>query len=168
MSAWLGRYPAATIVPPGSVPEWPKGADCKSAGTAFGGSNPPRPTSTEAQVRRGKTPTGLGFGRLSRPRGSQTGSQRKRAVESCGGLAGAVVAWGREGCKPVQDDIPVRSSRWFGPASSRPRMWRPPGELGKPGEETRLRYRVDGDRGVRDLARLGGRPARRHGARGAS
>src|SRR4051812_29285289 len=29
----------------GSVPEWPKGADCKSAGTAFGGSNPPRPTS---------------------------------------------------------------------------------------------------------------------------
>src|SRR3954469_13002455 len=30
--------------PQGSVPEWPKGADCKSAGTAFGGSNPPRPT----------------------------------------------------------------------------------------------------------------------------
>src|SRR4051794_41534273 len=30
----------------GSVPERPKGADCKSAGTAFGGSNPPRPTST--------------------------------------------------------------------------------------------------------------------------
>ena len=29
---------------PGSVPEWPKGADCKSAGTAYGGSNPPRPT----------------------------------------------------------------------------------------------------------------------------
>src|SRR5205823_3987849 len=29
----------------GSVPERPKGADCKSAGTAFGGSNPPRPTS---------------------------------------------------------------------------------------------------------------------------
>ena len=28
----------------GSVPEWPKGADCKSAGTAFGGSNPSRPT----------------------------------------------------------------------------------------------------------------------------
>ena len=32
----------------GSVPEWPKGADCKSAGSAFGGSNPPRPTSTNA------------------------------------------------------------------------------------------------------------------------
>ena len=29
----------------GSVPEWPKGADCKSAGTAFDGSNPSRPTS---------------------------------------------------------------------------------------------------------------------------
>src|SRR5205807_973270 len=28
----------------GSVPERPKGADCKSAGTAFDGSNPSRPT----------------------------------------------------------------------------------------------------------------------------
>ena len=28
----------------GSVPEWPKGTDCKSAGDAFGGSNPPAPT----------------------------------------------------------------------------------------------------------------------------
>ena len=26
------------------MPERPKGADCKSAGIAFGGSNPPRPT----------------------------------------------------------------------------------------------------------------------------
>ncbi len=25
----------------GGVPEWPKGADCKSAGEAYGGSNPP-------------------------------------------------------------------------------------------------------------------------------
>ena len=25
----------------GWIPEWPKGADCKSVGTAFGGSNPP-------------------------------------------------------------------------------------------------------------------------------
>ena len=28
----------------GEVPERPKGADCKSAGTAFGGSNPPLST----------------------------------------------------------------------------------------------------------------------------
>ena len=28
----------------GEVPEWPKGADCKSAGDAFGGSNPPLST----------------------------------------------------------------------------------------------------------------------------
>jgi hypothetical protein len=28
----------------GEVPEWPKGADCKSAGEAFGGSNPPLST----------------------------------------------------------------------------------------------------------------------------
>ncbi len=28
----------------GGVPEWPKGTDCKSAGDAFGGSNPPSST----------------------------------------------------------------------------------------------------------------------------
>ena len=28
----------------GRVPEWTKGADCKSAGDAYGGSNPPPPT----------------------------------------------------------------------------------------------------------------------------
>ncbi len=28
----------------GEVPEWSKGADCKSAGSAFGGSTPPLPT----------------------------------------------------------------------------------------------------------------------------
>ena len=28
----------------GGIPEWPKGTDCKSAGDAFGGSNPPSPT----------------------------------------------------------------------------------------------------------------------------
>ena len=28
----------------GEVPEWPKGADCKSAGSAYGGSNPPLST----------------------------------------------------------------------------------------------------------------------------
>ena len=28
----------------GGIPEWPKGADCKSAGTAFSGSNPLSPT----------------------------------------------------------------------------------------------------------------------------
>ena len=28
----------------GWIPEWPKGADCKSVGTAFEGSNPSPPT----------------------------------------------------------------------------------------------------------------------------
>ena len=32
----------------GKIPEWPKGADCKSVGTAFGGSNPPLPTIKES------------------------------------------------------------------------------------------------------------------------
>ena len=28
----------------GRIPEWPKGTDCKSAATRFGGSNPPPPS----------------------------------------------------------------------------------------------------------------------------
>ena len=34
----------------GKIPEWPKGADCKSVGTAFGGSNPPLPTKQPESV----------------------------------------------------------------------------------------------------------------------
>ena len=30
----------------GGIPEWPKGADCKSVVNDFGGSNPPSPTKT--------------------------------------------------------------------------------------------------------------------------
>ena len=33
----------------GGIPEWPKGTDCKSAGNAFGGSNPPSPTNNKAR-----------------------------------------------------------------------------------------------------------------------
>ena len=34
----------------GEVPEWLKGADCKSAGSAFGGSNPPLSTTFKAGI----------------------------------------------------------------------------------------------------------------------
>ena len=49
MAARVALRRAARILAPsganGSVPKRPKGADCKSAGIAYGGSNPPRPTS---------------------------------------------------------------------------------------------------------------------------
>ena len=35
----------------GEVPEWPNGADCKSAGSAFGGSNPSLSTKEENRFR---------------------------------------------------------------------------------------------------------------------
>ena len=41
----------------GSVPEWPKGTDCKSAGYAFGGSNPPSPTKKETRQMAGARKT---------------------------------------------------------------------------------------------------------------
>ncbi len=34
----------------GGIPEWPKGTDCKSAGDAYGGSNPPSPTKTKIRT----------------------------------------------------------------------------------------------------------------------
>ena len=37
----------------GSVPEWPKGADCKSVVFDFGGSNPPAPTKNPRSAERG-------------------------------------------------------------------------------------------------------------------
>ena len=39
-------YAIITSVGFGSVPEWPKGADCKSVVFDFGGPNPPAPTKT--------------------------------------------------------------------------------------------------------------------------
>ena len=44
---WVGGsipFAGSRGVKDGEVPEWLKGADCKSAGSAFGGSNPPLST----------------------------------------------------------------------------------------------------------------------------
>ncbi len=41
---WLMANSEQPMASFGEVPEWTKGADCKSAGEAFGGSNPPLPT----------------------------------------------------------------------------------------------------------------------------
>ena len=40
------NFPAAQQSEYGGIPEWPKGADCKSVVSDFGGSNPPSPTKT--------------------------------------------------------------------------------------------------------------------------
>ena len=42
----------ATIASPAGIPEWPKGAGCKPAGSAFGGSNPPPCTGRTGQPSR--------------------------------------------------------------------------------------------------------------------
>jgi hypothetical protein len=44
---WVGGsipFAGSMMASPGEVPERSKGADCKSAGSAFGGSNPPLST----------------------------------------------------------------------------------------------------------------------------
>src|SRR4051794_26450481 len=35
---------------PGGVPEWPKGTGCKPVGSAYGGSNPPAPITTDPRL----------------------------------------------------------------------------------------------------------------------
>ncbi len=45
----IGRqFPQNSASDFGGVPEWPKGSDCKSDGSAFGGSNPPPSTNFES------------------------------------------------------------------------------------------------------------------------
>jgi hypothetical protein len=39
--------------PYGGVPKWPKGADCKSVVSDFGGSNPPSSTKKPSRLREG-------------------------------------------------------------------------------------------------------------------
>ena len=46
----------------GWIPEWPKGADCKSVGTAFGGSNPPPPIHLCVNYYRGVEQSGSSSG----------------------------------------------------------------------------------------------------------
>ena len=81
----------------GGVPEWPKGADCKSAGSAFGGSNPPPSTisGTERPARspaaNGNLPrTGGGF----EPREVRQAAKRpERRAQRGGPEGGRPKAW---------------------------------------------------------------------------
>ena len=54
----------------GKIPEWPKGADCKSVGTAFGGSNPPLPTKKQHRKSRCCFFCGKGVSARFTPRGA--------------------------------------------------------------------------------------------------
>ena len=57
----------------GEVPEWSKGADCKSAGSAFGGSNPPlSTTSLGGQKSRGRYRTSVLVENLQRISGNSS------------------------------------------------------------------------------------------------
>lgn len=54
--------PRAACVRCGEVPEWPKGADCKSAGSAYGGSNPPLSTTDPGGIEQGALSRGHRLG----------------------------------------------------------------------------------------------------------
>src|SRR6185312_10433895 len=59
---------------PGGVPEWPKGTGCKPVGSAYGGSNPPAPTSLGVTQRHGCCVTP----RLSEKLASAPKNQKRR------------------------------------------------------------------------------------------
>ena len=50
----------------GGVPEWLKGSDCKSDGSAFGGSNPPPSTILSGQIRVARDEVGCKYGCMNR------------------------------------------------------------------------------------------------------
>jgi hypothetical protein len=58
---------------PAGIPEWPKGAGCKPAGSAFGGSNPPPCTRFSAEE---ELPSGSPSSRESKTLAAQAESQR--------------------------------------------------------------------------------------------
>ena len=65
------------------VPEWPKGAGCKPAGSAFGGSNPPPCTLRKTGISRAQIPVA----RRSLKRGSFAAARRPEAASCLGTLA---------------------------------------------------------------------------------
>src|SRR5882672_4725918 len=69
----------------GGLPEWPKGADCKSAGYAFDGSNPSPST---AWTQRGDAGGGEGQRRVTPDAGGAEGQRRvTRGEENVAGVA---------------------------------------------------------------------------------
>ena len=68
----------------GEVPERSKGADCKSVGAAFGGSNPPLPTTY------GHCDTGAGIAQMARAPAFQAGG---RGFESRFPLLWSIRLW---------------------------------------------------------------------------
>ena len=79
-----------TNLPGGSVSEWPKEADCKSAGAAYGGSNPSRPTRTtpviaEPKPRESTSPVTNWTRSLDRPLSATSSVRRTRFREGLSG-----------------------------------------------------------------------------------
>src|SRR4051795_12409774 len=83
---------AAPVPPHGGLPEWPKGADCKSVGSAYEGSNPspatpchgPRPPpgrgpSSSGCLRRRRGPCTGDGGALERPTAEEQPAERDPA-----------------------------------------------------------------------------------------
>ena len=99
------------------VPEWPKGAGCKPAGSAFGGSNPPPCTAVKFSFEIGKR---FGLGRL--PPEQEVVLQRLEkgeitAEEAEQELGGSVRVFefstggdGEEPPKPAVGDAPAASA----------------------------------------------------------
>ena len=99
----------------GGVPEWPKGADCKSAGTAFGGSNPPPSTSFDGLTR------GLVSGPWPEVEGPPMAAPFRfgrlfRVVPADGGTVG------HRGCSSMVEPQPSKLMMWVRFPSPAPRV----------------------------------------------
>ena len=101
----------------GRVPEWPKGADCKSAVDDFGGSNPPSPTISHSVC------AGWDFfcvqavrwlGRVGSRRARNRNQQRSPAGEQIPGTAGSPSRFNQRGWFPKPAMNPTMQARFSG------------------------------------------------------
>ena len=102
----------------GRIPEWPKGTDCKSAATCFGGSNPPPPRLSERKdSRNGKSGSRSANKKLIFNRRAQIAQLVEQRTENPR-VAGSIPALGMEisyficGCSSMVEHQPSKLDTW--------------------------------------------------------
>src|SRR5436309_371923 len=124
----------ATVLSPGEVPERPKGADCKSAGTAFGGSNPPlstRSRSLEVVPEKGIPSGSSSVGRASAFQAEGRGFESRFPLQEGRDAPSGGAECRRQRFHP--EPVPGRESGGGEALSRAPRWSRPAGNTGPRG-----------------------------------
>ena len=110
---WLKATPLSCSLrrAPGGVPEWLMGADCKSVGAAYPGSNPGSPTSVARLAQLAEHLHGKEGVRGSSPRPGSISSPRNRRIHDDHDLTPGLHSLDRETLAAPADEGPLFSER---------------------------------------------------------